>query len=458
VPVTNDPGPSARELTTAFAVFALANLAVAWPALGWPMVYDDLHVIRAFTAEELSSTLVGSWDPDGIETQGLRPGTTLFNHLRYLAFGENVVAHRLFLIALLAAYLTMLSWIARRLGATPGTVLAAGLLCLCARYSTYHYVFIGDGIHIVPAVAVAVATITLFRGLEAGSGRWLALSVLSLLGGLLTRESTLGAIPAVLLLGWIEVRRLRPAGGLRRLLVFGVALAVPVALFFAYRAHAVPRAPAPAVNLDGLARMTYRMVHLPGVESYDMVSAALVLGWRAALCLLVGSLVLRPPGWRQALLWLACAVVSMSPTLTLQRDNLLFLSVSFVTLAYATVVAGWWHTGRLARAAAALVLAWGIVSGAAMSRVFATNFHPYSLKSIGWNADFLYGRYEHRAKIPPERRARVERQLASVGIRHGYNLGLRLRAMVEDCRAAADGARARPRWCSFPGCRGCFDA
>src|SRR5262245_32192185 len=221
------------------------------------MVYDDLHVIRSFTAEEVWTSFHGHWDPDGIETQGYRPFTLLFNFLRYALFGENVVGHRLFLIALFAAYLTSLACVARRLGATPGTVVAAGLLCVCARYSVYHYVWIGDGMHLFQGLAVGLALIALLRGLDGGGPGWLAGSFLGLLAALLTREDTLAVIPVVLLIGAWRIRTApqpRPEAS-RRLIGLGASLAALILALFAYRARVVPQAPPIALDLAGLAGM-----------------------------------------------------------------------------------------------------------------------------------------------------------------------------------------------------------
>src|SRR5439155_23200947 len=95
--------PSARmralhDAAASFLIFFVVGLALAWPGLRWPMVYDDLHLVRAFTAQEKAAAWRGSWDPDGIEHPGLRPLTVLFNDARYRLFGEQVAAHRVFLV------------------------------------------------------------------------------------------------------------------------------------------------------------------------------------------------------------------------------------------------------------------------------------------------------------------------------------------------------------------------
>src|SRR5690242_16657641 len=119
----------AGRAVVAYVVLLLVGLAVARPGLDAPLIWDDLHLIRAYTPAELASTWRGSWDPDGEETPGLRPLTTAFNALRYAALGESVAAQRVLLVALLALDLTLLAALASTLfDASPALGLTAGLL------------------------------------------------------------------------------------------------------------------------------------------------------------------------------------------------------------------------------------------------------------------------------------------------------------------------------------------
>src|SRR5439155_6945142 len=54
-----------RGAAASFLLFFIVGLALAWPALRWPMVYDDLHLLRTFAPEERARAWWGSWDPDG---------------------------------------------------------------------------------------------------------------------------------------------------------------------------------------------------------------------------------------------------------------------------------------------------------------------------------------------------------------------------------------------------------
>ena len=80
----------AREL---YLALVLLFLAAAWPGLGAPLIWDDLHLIRPYSPSELTETWRGPWDPDGVETPGFRPLTTYFNHARASLLGEWTPAH-----------------------------------------------------------------------------------------------------------------------------------------------------------------------------------------------------------------------------------------------------------------------------------------------------------------------------------------------------------------------------
>src|SRR6187455_2162269 len=110
--------PARPNLGAGFALLAcvVAAFALAWPSLTWPMTFDDLVLIRSYTPQELLGVFHGQWDPDKLMVRGFRPGTTVFNHVRYTLFGENVVGHRVFVVSLYALYSALLALVATRFG------------------------------------------------------------------------------------------------------------------------------------------------------------------------------------------------------------------------------------------------------------------------------------------------------------------------------------------------------
>jgi hypothetical protein len=425
------------EAAAALAVCAAVALALAWPSLTWPMVYDDLHQIRAFTAADVAAAFRGRSDPDGIETQGVRPLNLVFNHLQYVLFGERVVAHRLFLAALHAVYAALLVLIGRGFGLPLPFALVAAALAMCARYSVYHYVWLVEGHHYVQGLLFEGALVALLAGLRGSSVVRLILSAALLLAGALIREDTLALVPVVVALGYVGLGSSPSRRSLVLLGGYTAALGLVSLGLLVYRSWAAPQALPPGRNVLAFLVSVRRAFNPMGLEHFSILTHALVLLWGALGPLLVLTLLVtrRPPERRMPLLWLALAVVACSPALTLRRDDLLLFPTAFVALFFASALEALTRGRPVWRKAAMAVLAIGIAGGAYLSRVYAQNFHPYSARAVWWNGKFIYGSYASRATIPPERREATARQLASVGIRNEAQLKVRLRRMVADALA-----------------------
>ena len=431
----------AREAAAALLVAATVALALAWPSLRWPMVYDDLHQIRAYTPAELAAALRGRSDPDGIETRGVRPLNLVFNHVQYALFGENVVAHRLFLAALHAGYAAGLAIIAVGFGLPLPFALLAMALAMCARYSVYHYVWLVEGHHYVQGLLFEGALIVLLGGLRRLSVFRLTLSALLLLAGALIREDTLALVPVLLILGYVSLGA-APARRAPTLLgVYAASLVLGSLALLAYRARVAPEAIAPGHDVAAFLVSARRALNPMGLEHFDALTYALVLLWGALGPLLVLALLLvrRPIERRMPVVWLGLAVITCAPALTLRRDDLLLFPTAFVALFFASALHALSRDRPALLTSAVALLMAGILGGAYVSRVFAQNFHPYSARAVWWNGKFIYGSYASRATIPPERREAIARQLATVGIRNEAQLKTRLRKMVAD--AIAQGRR-----------------
>jgi len=434
-----------REAGAAFAACAAAALILAWPSLRWPMVYDDLHQIRAYTAADMAAAFRGRSDPDGIETRGLRPLNLAFNHVQYTLFGERVVGHRLFLAVLHAAYGALLALIALRFGLPLPFALLGAVLAMCARYSVYHYVWLVEGHHYLQGLLFEAALFALLWALRGGGRGSPAAGMLVSAGcffaGVLIREDTIALAPVLAVLGYVS---LGPGADRRRLstlAVYAAALAAGSLALMGYRTVVAPDALRPGHDVAALLISMRRAVNPMGLERFDTLSGGLVLFWTVLGPLLVLGLLAtrKAEGWRMPFVWLALALVTCAPALTLRRDDLLLFPTSFVALFYASAL---WELTRdraALRPLALGALALGIAGGAWMSRVYGQNFHPESARAVWWNGKFIYGSYASRATIPPERREAMARQLAALGIRNEAQLKSRLRRMVAE--AIAEGRR-----------------
>jgi len=401
-----------RGAAASFLLVFIAGLLLAWPALRWPMVYDDLHLLRTFAPEERARAWWGSWDPDGIEHPGLRPLTLLFNEARYRVFGENVAAHRLLLVVLFAFYATLLVRVAGALGVPEPAAVAGGLLLLCSRYSVYHYTWLTDGNHLLQGLLFALAALFLSRGLRRRSWPWRAASVAAFAGSVLVREDSLALVPVLLLFGFVAAPERRALRG------YAIALLAVSLALFVYRSLAVPGAPPPGLDVKSFLVAAGRALNLVGPESFDGISRVLSWTWDAAPVLIVAILLFRRRriDARTPLVFLAASVLACTPALTFRRDDMLFFPVSFAALFYGGAL---WTLARdhpAFRAVAVVLFALGVLGGAYVSRAFALNFHPDSARAVRWNAQMLYGAYAERATIPPARRAALARQLAARGV------------------------------------------
>src|ERR1700730_6627666 len=183
-----------------FVVFLLVGTAISYRSLSYPWFSDDLHIVRVFSGSELRQVFTGNWDPDGIETSGYRPATILFNHVRAAILDESVVAHRLFQIALVAAYLSILALIAIELDMGLGVATFAGIFALCTKNNWWNLVWIADGIHAFVGLMIILAAYLILSAVRRFAFWKIALATVLAALGLFAREEALSMFPVILLL------------------------------------------------------------------------------------------------------------------------------------------------------------------------------------------------------------------------------------------------------------------
>ena len=420
----------------AFVLFLLLAIAWTWPARSWPMVFDDLHLVRTFTAPELARAWTGHWDPDGLETPGFRPLSLWFNHVRAALFGEKVIAHRHLMAGMFAVTLALLVPLGREVGLDAGASVAAGLAMLFTRYSAYHLVWITDGNHHLQGLAFVGSALLLVRSRERASTAVLALSLFAIAFGLCVREDTLAALPALTLIAFAR-------GPRRRAAAYTIGLGLLAAALLAWRRAVVPGSQPLGFDVAGFARAVVHAFDPVGVGGFDLGSRILSHGWWVILAATLAGLVVTGDGAarRGAGLWAVAAVAAATPGLLLQRDDLLFFASLFVALMLAAAWQAIWRARPSWRPLVVIGLMWSLVGGAWTGAALAENFHPASARAIDWNTEFLYGRYA-AATIPPARRDAVAAQLAGLGIRAGEQPRARVRALIDE---AKDTGRRRPR-------------
>jgi len=413
--MTIAPRPmTAIRSVLAAALLAAVALGIGWRSLDYAWHWDDLHLIRPYSAVEVAKSLVGTWDPDNIETKGFRPGTVVFNDIRARLFGESVRGHRVFLVLLFSIYLVSLGALVGRLGGPWWVGLLAGVLTLCSKNSFYHYVWIADGIHLVPALAFVAAAHLLLAYLDRGTGPVAALSAVLMLLALAAREDALALYPALVIIGAAYLRLFeRPREAYVRLARYAGLLAVTFLLVWVWRLMTVPSAPNFRVNrlvVDGLLTHVHWAVCLSG-------QAGTAPHWFVGACaiLCVTAMFLPRTQRLHSLMWLALAAITCLPGAVRIRANLLLFPISFYAIFVMLVVAGIARTSRTAAAVALMVLAIAAGVSVRASRLEQLSLHPMSSDHIFRDWQAVYSRIRF-SSMPPDRERATKATLARFGI------------------------------------------
>jgi hypothetical protein len=323
-----------------FAAYFGIGLLLALPSLSLPWFNDDLFVLRPYTADELAQAFTGNWDFSGIATPGYRPLLIVYYHLTSLAFGESVVLHRLFSIALFALHLVGLAALGARLGMARGAAALAGVLILVTRNTWWVLTWPTDGVRSLVGIFGALAIYGFLLHLDKPAVWKAAASGLAFACALLIRDEALVYLALVPLIGAYRVlqgdwrHRLRTsAPALRRIALHALVLAVIAAAFLLIRREVVAETPFRIAPLGLIWSLGWVFVpRLPFLPD------AVWLGAMAVFWLLMGALMRGLPQRGLALLWLACAVIAAAPGLVVTRGNTLLLPICFFCLFLATVL------------------------------------------------------------------------------------------------------------------------
>ncbi len=415
-----------RDRFTLFLFYTAVALLASHGSLGYDWFWDDAHLVRAFSPDELQHALTGNWDPDNIETPGYRPLTVLFDHVRATVFGESVVAHRVFMLALFAVYATLLARAGMHLGMGYWQVALAGVIIICAKNNWWNLVWITDGARVFGAVLSAIALLLGLRYAATSRIPALLLALLFATLALFTREEFLAVYPLLVLVivaaGVIRsdpctIRdALAPAlAALRQALPVAALLLLIAIVFLGMRASLVPEATARTPQRFGgfihLIWSAYPMGWLPSSDTLALqaiwtlmgasllVLAALYLSWRARM---------------RASLWILCAAVACAPGFLVWRPNLLLLPLSFVAYAVADIAGEVGRRSRPLAAWSAIIVLFLIVTSAARSIAAQESMGPDSSARLWADAQLVNSPVP--LAIPEARYERMRERVSAAGI------------------------------------------
>ncbi len=437
---------AARPGLTALVFFAIVAVALAHRSMGYPLFYDDLHLIRTFTPAELLGAVTGNWDPDGIESPGYRPLSILFNHTRAALFGDAPMPHHLFVLLLYAAFLAATARVGMALGMTLPQVLLAGLLTLVHKNNWWHLAWLTDGNRVFGGLLFAVAAWLAVRSAADRRPRWLVGALGFGTACLLVREEFLPAaitVPAIAF-AFARLRRAECPGGMARAAAVGVGMLAMLAAFLLVRWLLVPASFFPPDHFpDGWWPMFQAVAQPIGVLP---AGDPRFIAWMCVLAAQLGALVVVPaPSRLRALLWLGCALLSCTPAIQVLRINLGLFGITFMSLCHAELLGAVALRHRLGLLYASAVVAF--VLAAAVPRVLTAEdaLHPASLDRIVADADIALRPERPPVGIPPARLAAIRDELARAGFDQPGNYVPKLRRVNEELiregRRTPDGDR-----------------
>jgi hypothetical protein len=448
-------GRHARRWLGVFAVLFILGLGVGWPGLDNGWFFDDLIAMRSYSLAEQEQGLTHTWNPDPGAIPAWRPLLTPTIDTLYSLFGEDRAAHRVAMIAALAAALTLFAAALAVVGVPPWLTVPAAALELTAKNSVYALTWITNGYQNFQAVAFGAALLAVALASRSRAPRHGLLVVALVLWciTLLLKDQAVVLLPIIAGLP-IGARLIADAGlapgyrGIladlrtavratwrRRDLTWFVSSAVGVAaLDLVLRRVFVPSAPSELGqhSLDQLGDQARFVVEFAGDDRAPaayLAVAALAVAVVAAWPLLAGKRTdpLAANIWRIALLAGCASLSAMAFALVKPRSDLvlypLFLYALFLcataSLVWRLVKPSW----RVPAAIAAIsVAAVSLTASIGASREVQRAMSPWSLQTLDLNYQYLLGTWAHplnRVSIPAGRRADELARLRAAGV-NGY--------------------------------------
>ena len=399
-----------------FAVFLVFGCVVYLNTWNTEFFLDGVHLIQTYDSAALREALTGNWEPNNWETPGYRPLSALFNHARSLLFGEFVLAHRFFLITLMALSLSLLTRAGVALGTGHWAGIAAGVFLLAAPNNYYHIAWLSDGLHIVPTLLGAVAIFAAARSPAAwGGAPWRCVLVHTAgVAALLAREEGVAMYGVA-----VVVALVRGPGPLwRRVLAYAVPAALLLVGFLVLRQALVPEAADPRRSHGALGGYFHTWSR-SALHSINFMALRLTAGrtaWGVGLAALItaGLIFAPPPRRRVVALYIGFVLISLGPLAFVYRENIVLAPSLFAAMVLAMCVES--VVRAAGRVPGAVLLAGAVLIVVLMVRenkIYQEIFHPYSAAALESQAWVLGDRNVH---IPDVRRERMSRRLRAVGV------------------------------------------
>jgi hypothetical protein len=368
------------------------------------------------------------------------------NDARAWLFGENILLHRLFLIAVLALFTSLVTLAVEALGLAFPYAASAALISVLAKSNHANLMWLTDATHALSGIPLAFACFVPLSTSGLSRLLWPVLSCALALAGLLVREDIAALFPLVVIVqvqrAHLARKRVAPEGP-RQMFVAGcllvlrasAPLAASLALYFAARKSFVADA-VMGFSFRGLASHA-KMTFLPmGTRVWRSVK----LGYSLLIAFLLGTTFFRT-GRLGAMRWqigtfLGCTLIACTPGLVLARSNLLMVPNLLFFFALASAVQELVRRNlhkSVALTTLALCVTLGVITFRQTRRALLSG-HAQSTQTIEFAGEFLYGVYASRATIPTERRAAGEAYLREFGIYDTNSFKRALPLIIKDAQ------------------------
>ena len=184
-----------------FVIFILWFLVLGYSFFNEPFIWDDLHLVRKYSSNELLSVWFGSWDPDGFETPSYRPIAVLFYHSLVSIFGENVQSQRLFIFLLLYLLSILVAKLLNKLNFNNTEIFFILLLLVFSKIFITLASWMTISHLIFCYILLLLSLINYLNWLEKNKTSFLIFSFLFAIASILTREEVYFIPPLIFLLG-----------------------------------------------------------------------------------------------------------------------------------------------------------------------------------------------------------------------------------------------------------------
>lgn len=421
-----------RDVCTLAAL--AASLLLIWSGLflstyQYPFYWDDFHLIRPYSWDELLSTFHGWNDPDKLETGALRPFATFLFAIQGSICGENIVLQRIFMTMLMEVLLFVLGVFLLELGCDLFQIGVVFTLFVFSRVFASLNLWMTLGSLIFCYIFMVLTGYLFLLWIKHGRARHAFLMFLCAVVAVFTREEAY-VLPFALPLVWSISSR--PWRAWRRMFVAVLGVLTIAAVHFALRHVFVPEAPTPDFTITKVKMLLISIESswLPGGVTNtgfaDSLMAALWIGFLMGLVVMVARLIRSRSLWRVVgTCLLGCALCL--PALGIPRSfGIAMPALAFMTAVAITVAEVWRqivsakHSHKWRQYAfvgyVILGLAVGITGGIRRSMYVAESLHPNCISRVGDDSLYIFNLRERYATVPEDRREAGRTRLAALGI------------------------------------------